>query len=127
MSGDGDATPRGDRSLVLVTADLFLGSRIRGLAEQAGFVVTTVPGFSRPLDSITGSSRAHVVLDLTVPGLDRERLADWLGEAVSTRTLAYAPHVRVDLLKTARAVGIGTVIVRSQLDDELPRWLTSVD
>ena len=127
--GTDDAMSRPDErpTLVLVTGDLFLGSRIRGMAERSGYAAVTMPRPSRPLESHAGATTVRVVIDLTAPGLEMERLADWLGDAAASRTLAYAPHVRTDLLKAARAAGIGTVLVRSQLDESLPRWLASRD
>ncbi|MGC1275163.1 MAG: hypothetical protein WBC44_15775 [Planctomycetaceae bacterium] len=111
--------------LILVTADLFLGSRIRGDAERSGYVVVTIPNLQRDLNAIANGERPRVVVDLANPNLDVAFLPDWLGDLQADHTLAYAPHVRVDLLKAARNAGIGTVLTRSQLDAELPRWLAS--
>lgn len=111
--------------LILVTADLFLGSRIRGDAERAGYDVVTVPNLKCDLNTIAKGERTRVVVDLANPNLDVGLLSDWLGDLRTDHTLAYAPHVRVDLLKAARNAGIGTVLPKSQLDAELPRWLAS--
>ena len=99
--------------LLLVTADLFLGSRLRGLGEAAGYDVRMAAP-SRAADALAAADR--VVLDLTAPGADFTKFG-------SFRVAAYAPHVRVDLLKAARAAGLDAVFTRSQLEGGLPGWL----
>ena len=63
------------------------------------------------------------MLDLTLDGA-----ADWLaglpGDAAPV--LAFCPHVRADLIKTARAADRGPVLVRSQLAGGVPPWLRAL-
>jgi len=106
--------------LCLVTPDLFLGSRIRGIAERAGYTVVSSPKLSRVPDAVGSVPTTRLLIDLAAPGASE--VTQELLRAFS-RTAAYAPHVRVDLLKAARAAGIQQVWTRSQLETELPAWL----
>lgn len=106
--------------LCLVTPDLFLGSRIRGIAERAGYTVVTSPNLSKVSTPVESAATGRLLVDLVAPGgIDA---ADDLLRAFP-RSAAYAPHVRVDLLKAARAAGFQQVWTRSQLESELPAWL----
>jgi hypothetical protein len=111
--------------LLLVTADLFLGSRLRAAAEQAGYRVVTAAASSRLAAAVDVDRPLRLAIDLTTPGIDLAECRAVVGDADFSRSLAYAPHVRVDLLKAARGAGIGTVITRSQLDASFLVWLTA--
>lgn len=110
-------------TLLLITADLFLGSRIRGLAEAAGYEVRAGVSERAVGDPPDGRLPDRVVADLATPRLDLETLCNHFGAEASARVAAYAQHVRVDLLRAARAAGLTAVFTRSQLEAELPRWL----
>jgi CheY-like chemotaxis protein len=110
-------------ALLLVTGDLLLGSRLRGLAESAGYSVATVPTFARAVALANKRIPDRVLIDLTAPGVDVPSLLSQFGAVPSERVSAYAQHVRVDLLRAARAAGLTAVFTRGQLEAELPRWL----
>ena len=118
MTDDLGSTPV-PRTLLVVTGDLFLLSRIAGLAERSGCRAVPV----RNLDEANARAADRVLIDLAAPGIDVSSLAVTLGPDLVARSAAYAPHVRVDLLKAARSAGLAAVFTRSQLDSELPRWL----
>jgi hypothetical protein len=105
-------------TLWLVTGDLFLGSRLRGVGESAGYRVVPSPRLERLAESFGEVDR--VLIDLASPGIDLHQLPPSIP---LERVAGYAPHVRVDLLKVARSVGLSAVFTRGQLELELPRWL----
>ncbi|MBA3313574.1 MAG: response regulator transcription factor [Planctomycetaceae bacterium] len=107
---------------ILVTGDLFLGSRLKAFAENAGYRVMTVAGCDRAI-ALSSEHPDRIVLDLTAPRMNVESVVDGYAGFVPDRIAAYAPHVRTDLLRAARAAGLRSVFTRSQLDIELPRWL----
>lgn len=109
----------GPKRLWIVTGDLYLGSRLRGIGEAAGFI--TVARIRVDQDTEIGLSD-RIVIDLANP-----KSAESLKElsSVIDRVAGYAPHVRTDLLKSARLAGLGGVFTKSQLETEFPRWLQS--
>jgi len=116
----GAAAPR--PILLLITSDLFLASRIKGFAEAAGFEVRA--GVSeRAFESLGGAAPDRVVVDLATRDLDIGSVCAKVGDAAASRVAGYAPHVRVDLLRAARAARLTAVFTRGQLDSELPPWL----
>ena len=106
-------------TLLLVTADLFLGSRLKGIAESSGFRVVSMPRLGADAELTAECA----LLDLASPGIDVVAAIDRFGADAPNRVAAYAPHVRVDLLRAARAAGLKAVFTRGQLESELPRWL----
>ena len=122
MNDSGDRTAGDPQpTLLLVTADLFLGSRLQGFAERAGYRVVMGRSTESARD-ILAEPAGRAVIDLAAPQIDLEQLVESVPAAID-RIAAYAPHVRLDLLKAARAAGLAAVFTRGQLDSELPRWL----
>ena len=118
-----EASPEVPRPLaILVTGDLFLGSRLKAFAENAGYRVMTVAGSDRAIE-LASEGPARIVLDLTAPRMNVASIVEAYSDFVPDRIAAYAPHVRTDLLRAARAARVRSVFTRSQLDTELPRWL----
>jgi hypothetical protein len=107
---------------VLVTADLFLGSRLQGIIERAGYRVKTVASSERVV-GLADEEAERIVIDLTTPALNLTTITGAFPHELQHRVAAYAPHVRVDLLRAARALGIRAVFTRSQLDVALANWL----
>lgn len=110
--------------LLLVTGDLLLGSRLRGLGETAGYAVTTAPTFARAVALACERAPERVLIDLTAPGVEVPSLLSQFSAVPAERFAAYAQHVRVDLLRAARAAGLTAVFTRGQLETEVPRWLS---
>lgn len=120
--GPDATTPR--PVLLLISPDLFLASRIKGYAEAAGFEVRS--GVSpRALDGFGDETPDRIVVDLGARDLDPTALIEKIGPDASDRVAAYAGHVRVDLLRAARAAGLTAVFTKGQLETELPRWLAA--
>ncbi len=67
------------------------------------------------------------MLDLTAPRIDVVKIVEAYSPTAEARVSAYAPHVRLDLLRAARAAGLQAVFTRSQLDTQLTAWLARAD
>ena len=102
-------------TFLLLTADLFLGSRLKAIGEQAGYSVVTAPRPQQALELLAKSPH-RVLIDLTMPGLDLASVIEHAGTGAAERVAAYPQHVRIDLLKAARAAGLKAVFTRSQLE-----------
>lgn len=113
-------------TIVLFTNDLMFQSRIASVVRNSGgnFIV------ARDLDSLasrlqTGLVPTSVVFDLSVPGLELERIATDLRERYpQAKQIAYGPHVDVERLQHARAIGIDEVLTRGQFDREMASFLS---
>ena len=121
---DPQGSPTDRPTLILLTADLFLGSRLRGIAEAAGYEVRSAVS-ERGLGSAPEELPARVVVDLAAPRLNLAALCERFGPEAADRVAGYAQHVRADLLRAARAAGLSAVFTRSQLESELPKWLAT--
>lgn len=107
------------KTLWVLTGDLYLGTRLRGIGEAAGF--TTVSRIRLDREAEIGPSD-RIVVDLANP-----KSAESISvlTKVIDRVAGYAPHVRTDLLKSARSAGLGGVFTKSQLETDFPSWLQS--
>jgi hypothetical protein len=123
-TAEGVSADRDRPTLLLITADLFLGSRIHGLGEAAGYEVKAGVSERALDDRPDGLLPDRVIADLACRRLNLEVLCSRFGVEAPARIAAYAQHVRVDLLRAARAAGLTAVFTRSQLEVELPRWLS---
>lgn len=104
--------------VLLVSADLFLGSRVRGAAEVAGRSLEVASSGRSAVERVADGRFRLVLIDLETPGLDLEAIMDGR-EARLTTYVAYGPHVRTGLLDGARRAGCDVVLTRGQLDASL--------
>ena len=113
-----DAAEAGGQVLI-VCADLLTGGPLVQAVRSDGR--TPVRALSVGKADATG--KTAVLLDLTLAGA-----VDWLMHQPvdGPPTLSFAPHVRTDLLKAARAADRGPALVRSQLAEGVPRWLRTL-
>jgi hypothetical protein len=108
-------------TVVLVTRDLLLGSRIADAAERAGRELLRI-------DDPFGLPAASAVDLVLVDWAARregwgERLSSWCAEAPQMegpRLVLYGPHTDLEAHAAARAAGLGPMWARSKLVAELP-------
>lgn len=110
-----------------VVADLMFGSKVRGAAGHAGVDVT----FARSAGALreAASGAAVILLDLETRWLDADPVIRELKADPATATVpvvAFAPHVRTDVLAAAREAGADRVLARSAFVRELPGLLSDL-
>lgn len=110
-------------TLRVVTGDLFLGGRVAGYGRTLGYQIVSGPRIREEDWTRLSSPRARMIIDLAAPNTNWTEGISRLSAETKERIAAYAPHVRVDLLKAARAAGIAAVFTQSQLDAKIPPWL----
>jgi DNA-binding NarL/FixJ family response regulator len=111
--------------IALFTNDLMFQSRIASVVRNSGGNLIV----ARDLDTLasrlqTGLAPSSVVFDLSVPGLDLDRIATALRERYpEAKQIAYGPHVDVERLQHAKAIGIDEVLTRGQFDRDMVSFL----
>jgi CheY-like chemotaxis protein len=113
--------------VLLVSPDLFLGSRIRGVVESQGCSLSVAPTGHAAGDRLDAGNYRLVLIDLQTPGLDVQGLLQRRTARGQPVFVAYGPHVQAPLLRAARAAGCDEVLTRGQFDasmnDVLSRFL----
>lgn len=96
-------------SVLSISNDLMLGSKVQETLTAAGHEVTTSPS----LEETTWDGK-----DLLVADLDIENPEALVGLGIPV--LGYYSHVDVDTRKAAEAAGVDLVVPRSRMARELP-------
>ncbi|MCA9073951.1 MAG: hypothetical protein KDA93_02875 [Planctomycetaceae bacterium] len=102
--------------VLLISADLFLGSRIQGAVTAKGASLRTVARGESAIEQLGESNFALVLIDLETPGLDIVRVAEGANVRHATPTVAYGPHVKERLLIAAKEAGCTEVLSRGKFD-----------
>jgi CheY-like chemotaxis protein len=103
--------------------DLIVGARIRAAADAAGTdtVLSTRP--DRIVEAVAAGARI-VFIDLDSRGADPLALIARLKDTPASRgarVVAFASHVRTDLIEAARGAGADRVLARGAFARILPR------
>jgi CheY-like chemotaxis protein len=116
---------------LLLSDDLIFTSRILGTARDLGFSFKS----ARSADSLEAMARQQtphcVLLDLSNPGLNIQRLIQRLREVCDPmpHVVAYGSHVDAETLRAGRDAGCDLVLPRSKfveaLPTALPEWMTA--
>src|SRR5690606_37770965 len=116
--------PDSQADVLLVSGDLFLGSRIRAAAQGQNRSLDVAGSGAMALERLQSASYRLVLVDLETPGLQ-------IAELVAARTgddrptfIAYGPHVHEQRLETARQAGCDRVLTRGKFDAALPQLLS---
>lgn len=106
--------------IAAIVDDLLFGSKILAATDAAGEHVTFVRGAADPVTEAASAGASLVIVDLGRAGAAEtiRELRRALGEAVSI--VAFASHVRTDLIAAARQAGADRVLARSAFVAELP-------
>jgi len=108
---------------LLISVDLFFGSKITGTAQQLGLKVETVANIGDALTRIQETSFGCVLVDLALPGLSIEELTSGLPASERPPIVAFGSHVHTSLLDAARQAGCDEVLPRSRFSSTLPELL----
>jgi CheY-like chemotaxis protein len=104
---------------LLLSQDLFFGSRITGTAEQLGMRIDTAAGLAQALDKLGQEHYRAIFIDLSVPSLSIAELIAALPHVDRPRVLAFGSHVHTALLEQARAAGCDEVLTRGRFSADL--------
>jgi len=111
-------------AVLLVSADLFLGSRIQGAVTAGGCSLIVASSGSAAVARLTEGVYALVLIDLETPGLDPGEVVRVANENSPTTTVAYGPHVREPQLAAAREAGCTEVLSRGKFDATINELLS---
>lgn len=111
--------------VLLVSGDLFLGSRVRASAQAAGRTLDAAGSGAMALERIAAGAYRLVLVDLETPGLRIDELIAARPAEKSPAVIAYGPHVHEARLDAARQAGCDQVLTRGQFDASLPQLLGS--
>lgn len=105
---------------LLLTKDLFFGSKVSGTAAALGGMVDLA--FSQPaaVARLAGGSYKIVIVDLQTPGLDLSNLCLAAGDIP---VVAFGPHVATEAFTAAAAAGCREVLPHSRFSAQLPQLL----
>jgi CheY-like chemotaxis protein len=109
--------------VLLVSSDLFLGSRIRAAAQAQNRSLDVAGSGAMALDRLQSASYRLVLVDLETPGLQIGELVAACAEDQRPTIIAYGPHVHEQRLEAARLAGCDQVLARGKFDATLPQLL----
>ncbi|MCA9122794.1 MAG: hypothetical protein H6822_36580 [Planctomycetaceae bacterium] len=111
-------------SVLYLTKDLFLSSRVCSLARKLGVTIDVVASTD---DYMASEEISLVIIDLGLPALDVENLIGNVREfAGASKIIAYGPHVDTTLLSAAERAGCDRVLPRSQFNQQIEEILKAV-
>ncbi|NIM50028.1 MAG: hypothetical protein GTN62_06795 [Gemmatimonadales bacterium] len=96
-----------DRSVLLLTRDLFFRAKLEGLAQEAGYEPTRSGPAVLAVVELTGDAALARVRELVVAG---------------SRVIAFGSHVQPAILREARAAG-ATAVPNSEVEETVRRVL----
>lgn len=109
--------------IVILTQDLMMSSSANAVARAQGVVLKSVASLEKLLQLIADGEVTLVLVDLQMRGLQLAEFHEsWqaLDPVHRPRSVAYAQHVELELLKAARAMGFDEVLTRGQVSSGLP-------
>jgi PleD family two-component response regulator len=116
--------------ILAILDDLMFTSKIRMAAQQVGAAVS----IARSRESALTEMRTHppslVILDLNNPRTDPLGIVSTMKAdpaLAAVPTVAFASHVQVELIETARRAGIDQVMARSMFTERLAQILRGAE
>ena len=108
-------------SIVLLSRDLMLSSRVEGAAQRAGMGCVVAADQKAALSAVGQAECRCLLIDLQLPQLELDSLVAAIRAAASSEVsiVACGPHVHQRLLQKASDAGCDRVLSRGQLDREL--------
>lgn len=118
--------------ILYVAADLLWSSRIKTTGDKLGTPCRPVRSLEMLDARLAEGPVSGVLLDLDAPELAFAVLGRLRGpkateRELAIRTIAWGPHVAVDLLSEARQKGCDQVMTRGQFANELPEILQQLN
>ena len=119
------AHPTGTPAPIAVLSDLIFGARIRAAAAASGIPVALSLIPDRIVEAVRDGARAAFI-DLDTRATDPVAVIARIRAdpaSASTPIVAFASHVRTDLIEAARAAGANRVLARGAFARLLPSLL----
>lgn len=108
--------------ILLVTRDLFFGSKVSGTAQALGLSIASCAALERLRELLQDAAVTGIILDLS-SDISPADVTAAIPDGRSLPRLAFGPHVETDRLESARAAGFEQVLPRSRFSAELPQLL----
>jgi DNA-binding response OmpR family regulator len=105
--------------IVFLTSDLMMSSSVSAHARENDIKLKTIDNANAMIKFVEENRPLLMLIDLQTPKLDVEEFGQQvrgLADSVCPITIAYAQHVNVDLLKTAKEAGFDQVMTRGQFN-----------
>jgi CheY-like chemotaxis protein len=108
-------------TVVLLSNDLTVLSRVEGAAAHLGQTARSVSGESQAVELCEAVDANTLIVDLSMQSLDVVSLVNQLraSEGSNTRVVAFGPHVHEQRLAAARDAGCDLVVSRGQFFSQL--------
>lgn len=115
--------------ILYLASDLLWATRIKATAEDLGLAARPVRSMEMLEARLKDTEPTGMVLDLESPDVAMEILGRLRGSTAgeqerAIKLVAFAPHVKVDVMKAARAAGADEVMPRGAFDHGLAGILT---
>src|SRR5688572_2212059 len=113
-------------SAVLLSGDLLVLSRVEAAAARAGITIRSAAATEQAVDTCLAEPAELLIVDLAAPQLEVDRLVREIKSrtTLSTRIIAFGPHVHEERLNAARDAGCDDVISRGQFFAQLDTILS---
>ena len=112
---------------ILLSQDLFFGSKVTGTAEAMGLRVESLGSAAKLSERLATGACRLVLIDLAMAGFDLAQIVSLAhGASGSAKVIAFGAHVQTDLLDEARNAGCDDVMPRSKFSATLSEILRSV-
>jgi len=107
-------------TIVLFTNDLMFQSRIAAAVRNAGGELMVARSLDAIQSRLADREPSMIIFDLSFAGIDLQETTTAMREQFpDAKQLAYGPHVDVDRLQQATALGIDDVLTRGQFDRDM--------
>lgn len=115
--------------ILYFASDLIWATRIKGVADDLGIPCRPVRNPDMLAQRLADTSPKALILDLETEesglALLRALRSDQRGAGI--RVVAFAPHVKKDLMRAAKEAGADEVLTRGAFDHGLAEILTSLN
>ncbi len=111
--------------IIILCSDMLFLSKITGVAKLLDFSFCTALSSKKAVESLSDELRQLLLIDLNTPALDFEKLAAAHLQHSHFVSVAFGPHVDVELLEQAKIAGCTQVLPRSQFSASLSQILTA--
>ena len=104
----------------LLTHDLMIVPRVDGIVRELNFSFEQVLSLENLQSSWKELPADVVLIDLMLPGLDIESVANWIrSQGTNVTLIAFVPHVHTQKIRVAHDVGCDQVYARGEFFSQM--------